>query len=99
VTDTLLFEVSTPELEDVVRLEDDYGRSGTERCSIIRRGEANVERTQIDVPDKLFYKASEVCQLTDTQPYVLRFWESEFPSSPERRTAAASASTAARTST
>ena len=28
VTDTLLFEVSTPELEDVVRLEDDYGREG-----------------------------------------------------------------------
>ena len=26
--DTLLLEVSTPELEDVVRLEDDYGRSG-----------------------------------------------------------------------
>ena len=29
VTDTLLFEVSTPELEDVVRLEDDFGREGT----------------------------------------------------------------------
>lgn len=28
VTDTLLFEVSTPELEDVVRIEDDYGREG-----------------------------------------------------------------------
>ena len=28
VTDTLLFEVSTPELEDVVRIEDDYGRKG-----------------------------------------------------------------------
>ena len=28
VSDTLLFEVSTPELEDVVRLEDDYGRQG-----------------------------------------------------------------------
>ena len=27
---------------------------------------------------KLFYKIGEVCQLTDTQPYVLRFWESEF---------------------
>ncbi len=27
--DSLLLEVSTPELEDVVRLEDDYGRSGT----------------------------------------------------------------------
>ena len=31
------------------------------------------------IPDKLYYKASEVCQITDTQPYVLRFWESEFP--------------------
>jgi mannose-6-phosphate isomerase len=29
VTDCLLFEVSTPELEDVVRVEDDYGREGT----------------------------------------------------------------------
>jgi mannose-6-phosphate isomerase-like protein (cupin superfamily) len=29
VTDCLLFEVSTPELEDVVRLDDDYGREGT----------------------------------------------------------------------
>ncbi len=31
-----------------------------------------------DIPRKLFYKLGEVCQLTDTQPYVLRFWESEF---------------------
>ena len=29
VTDCLLFEVSTPELEDVIRIEDDYGRKGT----------------------------------------------------------------------
>jgi len=28
VTDVHLFEVSTPELEDVVRLEDDFGRKG-----------------------------------------------------------------------
>ncbi len=27
IEDTTLFEVSTPELEDVVRLEDDYGRA------------------------------------------------------------------------
>src|SRR6186997_1567244 len=32
-----------------------------------------------EVPDKPFYKVGEVCQYTDTQPYVLRFWESEFP--------------------
>ena len=31
------------------------------------------------IPRKLFYKIGEVCQLTGTQPYVLRFWESEFP--------------------
>ena len=32
-----------------------------------------------EIPDKPFFRTSEVCQLTDTQPYVLRFWESEFP--------------------
>jgi len=26
--DTLIFEVSSPELDDVVKIEDDYGRSG-----------------------------------------------------------------------
>ena len=31
------------------------------------------------ISKKQQYRASEVCQLTDTQPYVLRFWESEFP--------------------
>jgi mannose-6-phosphate isomerase len=29
VEDTTILEVSTPELDDVVRLEDDYGRQGT----------------------------------------------------------------------
>jgi mannose-6-phosphate isomerase-like protein (cupin superfamily) len=29
VSDVELFEVSTPELDDVVRIEDDYGRAGT----------------------------------------------------------------------
>jgi quercetin dioxygenase-like cupin family protein len=29
--DTKIFEVSTPELDDVVRLSDDYGREGTSR--------------------------------------------------------------------
>jgi hypothetical protein len=27
IEDTTFFEVSTPELEDVVRVEDDYGRA------------------------------------------------------------------------
>ena len=42
---------------------------------------ANVEPN----PQKRPLKVSEICRLTDTQPYVLRFWESEFPQlSPER---------------
>ncbi len=36
-------------------------------------------KTASEIPGKLFYKIGEVCELTDTQPYVLRFWESEFP--------------------
>ena len=33
----------------------------------------------MQIPRKHFFKIGEVCSLTDTQPYVLRFWESEFP--------------------
>lgn len=31
------------------------------------------------IPNKLFFKIGEVCEITETQPYVLRYWESEFP--------------------
>jgi DNA-binding transcriptional MerR regulator len=30
------------------------------------------------IPDKLFFKIGEVSELTETEPYVLRYWESEF---------------------
>ena len=32
-----------------------------------------------DIPDKLFFKIGEVCELAGIEPYVLRFWETEFP--------------------
>ncbi|MFB3855022.1 MAG: MerR family transcriptional regulator [Vicinamibacterales bacterium] len=32
------------------------------------------------IPNKAWFKASEVCELAGVQPYVLRSWESEFPS-------------------
>ncbi|HLG22989.1 MAG TPA: MerR family transcriptional regulator [Candidatus Manganitrophaceae bacterium] len=32
------------------------------------------------MPDKLFYKIGEVGRITGLPPYVLRFWETEFPS-------------------
>jgi len=31
------------------------------------------------LPNKLFYKIGEVSRLTGVEPYVLRYWESEFP--------------------
>ncbi len=30
------------------------------------------------VPDKLYYKIGEVSEITGIEPYVLRYWESEF---------------------
>ncbi|MBI3354055.1 MAG: MerR family transcriptional regulator [Nitrospirae bacterium] len=30
-------------------------------------------------PEKLFYKIGEVSKITNTEPYVLRYWETEFP--------------------
>src|SRR6185295_16861492 len=31
------------------------------------------------IPDKLFFKISEVCEIVGVEAYVLRFWETEFP--------------------
>ena len=31
------------------------------------------------IPNKLFFKIGEVCELLEVEPYVLRFWETEFP--------------------
>ncbi|MCS6886409.1 MAG: MerR family transcriptional regulator [Acidobacteriota bacterium] len=37
------------------------------------------------IPDKLFFKIGEVCELLQVQPHVLRYWESEFPAlSPQK---------------
>lgn len=32
------------------------------------------------IPDKLYFRIGEVSELARTQPYVLRYWETEFPS-------------------
>ncbi len=31
------------------------------------------------IPDKLFFKIGEVCELVEVEPHVLRYWEQEFP--------------------
>ena len=35
--------------------------------------------TAVAIPEKLFFKIGEVCDLTGVQAHVLRYWESEFP--------------------
>ena len=33
-----------------------------------------------EIPDKLYFRIGEVSRLAAIKPYVLRFWETEFPS-------------------
>ena len=33
----------------------------------------------VEIPDKLFFKIGEVCELVGVQAHVLRYWETEFP--------------------
>src|SRR5215469_14033851 len=32
-----------------------------------------------EIPDKLYFRIGEVSKLAGIKPYVLRFWETEFP--------------------
>src|SRR5690349_7061002 len=34
---------------------------------------------QVEIPNRALFKAAEVCELVQVQPYVLRSWEAEFP--------------------
>lgn len=36
-------------------------------------------KSQRPFPDKLFYKIGEVSRIAGVEPYVLRYWETEFP--------------------
>ena len=38
-----------------------------------------MSRSAVAIPEKLFFKIGEVCQLAGVQAHVLRYWESEFP--------------------
>jgi len=33
-----------------------------------------------EIPDKLYFRIGEVAGLLAVEPYVLRYWETEFPS-------------------
>jgi DNA-binding transcriptional MerR regulator len=39
-----------------------------------------------EIPDKLYFRIGEVARLAGIKPYVLRFWETEFPSLGPKKT-------------
>src|SRR3989338_1524717 len=36
------------------------------------------EISEVKIPDRMFFKIGDVSRLTGLEPYVLRYWESEF---------------------
>ncbi len=38
------------------------------------------------IPDRLFFRIGDVGELADLEPYVLRFWEAEFPQLSPKKT-------------
>jgi DNA-binding transcriptional MerR regulator len=44
----------------------------------MQRAIANNQKVRESYPDKLFYKIGEISRIAGVEPYVLRYWESEF---------------------
>ena len=40
---------------------------------------SELPKSESHIPDKLFYKIGEVSRIVGVEPYVLRYWETEFP--------------------
>ena len=57
--------------------------SGTEHATPVLSGQASPGLEGIasaaEIPDKLFFRIGDVAKLAGIKPYVLRFWETEFP--------------------
>ena len=51
------------------------GQTNPAQRSVRKRGFSR----SIEIPNKLFFRIGEVCNLIQLEPYVLRFWETEFP--------------------
>lgn len=41
--------------------------------------EPALQPVELDIPNKLYFRIGEVSKLTGVKPYVLRFWENQFP--------------------
>jgi DNA-binding transcriptional MerR regulator len=49
------------------------------------RQAAAVSDAAAEVPDRLYFRIGEVSAITGVPPYVLRYWESEFPALQPRK--------------
>ncbi len=45
-------------------------------------------RGKVSIPDKLYFKIGEVCEIVGVEPHVLRYWEQEFPQLAPQKSAA-----------
>jgi len=41
--------------------------------------QARASTAAVAIPDKLYFRIGEVSEMAQTKPYVLRYWETEFP--------------------
>ena len=44
-----------------------------------RAAESKPENKKIQIPDRIYFKIGDVAELIGVKPYVLRYWETEFP--------------------
>lgn len=42
-------------------------------------GDESLPIAELEIPNKLYFRIGEVAKLAGIKPYVLRFWETEFP--------------------
>lgn len=51
--------------------------SRDQRLRALQKG--NHSAQEVAIPDKVYFRIGEVSRLAQTKPYVLRYWETEFP--------------------
>ncbi len=49
------------------------------------RAALGISPSSVEVPDRLYFRIGEVSAITGVPPYVLRYWESEFPALQPRK--------------
>lgn len=74
--------VNSGQQAHVNRQDSSSGGSTLRRCGLQwlwMRPEAAPAPDPAEIPDKLYFRIGEVANLLGVEPYVLRYWEKEFP--------------------